>query len=193
MALKTRVLVREVSNLHDARYCAGMGVEMISFSLDVSHPKYTDADRFKEIAGWLAGMQFMGELQESAEVDLQAYEAIDALMTRNTSLLPQLKAKGLPVYLQIHGQDIAQIEDICQQHAADAYVLTGQAPQDLEALKALAGRFPLFLGFEQADLPALLEQVQPEGLCLTGGEEIKVGLNDFDALAEVLEALEEEE
>ena len=43
MGLKTLVKVSEVNNLSDARYCAGMGVEMIGFSLDENHPKFIEA------------------------------------------------------------------------------------------------------------------------------------------------------
>ena len=41
--LKTIVKVSEVNNLSDARYCAGMGVEYIGFSMDnVPFEKYKE-------------------------------------------------------------------------------------------------------------------------------------------------------
>ncbi len=36
MSLNTFVYIRDVDNLSDARYCAGMGVDMIGFRLDRS-------------------------------------------------------------------------------------------------------------------------------------------------------------
>jgi phosphoribosylanthranilate isomerase len=52
MALKTLVKASEVNNLSDARYCAGMGVEMLGFCLDENHPKFIELARLREISVW---------------------------------------------------------------------------------------------------------------------------------------------
>ena len=48
MALKTSVIINEVINLSDARYCAGMGVDYIGFRIDENHDKYVDLENFNE-------------------------------------------------------------------------------------------------------------------------------------------------
>ena len=54
--LRTKVKISAVTNLSDARYCAGMGVEWIGFSMDT-----VPAEKYGEIRGWLAGVQVVGE------------------------------------------------------------------------------------------------------------------------------------
>src|SRR3954471_11542104 len=61
MALKTLVKASEVNNLSDARYCAGMGVEMLGFCLDENHPKFIELARLREISVWVSGVKTVGE------------------------------------------------------------------------------------------------------------------------------------
>ncbi len=60
MALITSVIVNGVNNLSDARYCAGMGVDMIGFNLDESQPGFMPAADLQDIAGWVAGVKLVG-------------------------------------------------------------------------------------------------------------------------------------
>jgi phosphoribosylanthranilate isomerase len=56
MALKTTVKVSGVNNLSNARYCAGMGVEMLGFDMDT-----LPIEQFNEIKNWIAGVKIVGE------------------------------------------------------------------------------------------------------------------------------------
>jgi phosphoribosylanthranilate isomerase len=56
MALKTLVKVSGVNNLSNARYCAGMGVEMLGFDID-----NIALDQYNEIKNWVAGVKIVGE------------------------------------------------------------------------------------------------------------------------------------
>lgn len=56
MALKTLVKVSGVNNLSNARYCAGMGVEMLGFDIDAM-----PIEKFSEIRNWVAGVKIVGE------------------------------------------------------------------------------------------------------------------------------------
>ena len=61
MALKTFVKISNVTNLSDARYCAGMGVDLIGFSIDPDSDFYVSPEKAVEIAEWLAGVEFVAE------------------------------------------------------------------------------------------------------------------------------------
>ena len=63
MALKTTVKVSKVNNLSDARYCAGMGVNQLGFNIEPDHENYTDPKSFKELADWVSGVEFVGEIE----------------------------------------------------------------------------------------------------------------------------------
>src|SRR5258706_7752206 len=51
--LMTKVKVGQVTNLSEARYCAGMGVDFLSFPISSIDPK-----TYQEITGWVAGPKF---------------------------------------------------------------------------------------------------------------------------------------
>ncbi|MEH0156839.1 phosphoribosylanthranilate isomerase [Limibacter armeniacum] len=204
MALKTRVKVSEVNNLHDGRYCAGMGVEMIGFPLDASHPNFVDADKFKEIASWLAGISFVAEVNESADIDFGTYEAIDYIQTSNVSLLSTLKAQDLPLIFKVDVSASATKEELEAQMRTIStdvsFFLLESSDRSLdsetiEMLSALAKEYDIFVGFglDKDNVSEIIDQINPAGIGLIGGGEIKVGLNDFDELADILEEIDTDE
>jgi hypothetical protein len=58
MSLKTKVKAGNITNLSDARYCAGMGVDWLSFPAEKVNPV-----KFKEITDWVTGPQFVLEVK----------------------------------------------------------------------------------------------------------------------------------
>ena len=64
MALKVPVKVSGVSNLSDARYCAGMGVHWLGFSIKPDSPNYCSPEQFQEIASWVEGVSHVAEAHD---------------------------------------------------------------------------------------------------------------------------------
>lgn len=62
MPLKTIVKVSHISNLSDARYCAGMGVEMLGFRVIPGAEHYMPQQVFQDIRGWISGPKIIAEL-----------------------------------------------------------------------------------------------------------------------------------
>ena len=62
MPLKTFVKVGCITNLSDARYCAGMGVDMLGFRAVESQENYIKPSQFQEIRGWIAGPLVVAEV-----------------------------------------------------------------------------------------------------------------------------------
>lgn len=91
MALKTFVKISEVSNLSDARYCAGMTVNLMGFDLKKDDPAYVSPENFMELTGWLSGVEFVGEYGNASEDTIKAsirdYE-IQYLQTNNPAIIP---------------------------------------------------------------------------------------------------------
>jgi phosphoribosylanthranilate isomerase len=197
MNLKTKVAVGGVTNLHDARYCAGMGVDWIGFPLDPALPSYLGKEAFEEIAGWITGPVLLGEVASAQGLELGQFP-VDGLITNHDSVLEWAEGK-LPVVWRISLDLIespALLEAILLRYADRVewfWVDTSEAwPEGrLAWVQALSARFPVVLGARFTPDTAL-EAAQSGlfGLALATGTEIRVGLNDFDALAEVLEALE---
>ncbi|MFT6971874.1 MAG: phosphoribosylanthranilate isomerase, partial [Roseivirga sp.] len=85
MALKTFVKVSGINNLSDARYCAGMGVNQVGFEIEEGSPNYVDQQSFKEIKGWLSGVEFVGEINGSVGsiANLVKDYGLDAIQIEN--------------------------------------------------------------------------------------------------------------
>src|SRR5690606_31205998 len=102
MALKTFVKISEVNNLSDARYCAGMGVNLIGFSLDPTNPKAVTPEQFSEITGWISGVKLVGEFYESSPLvikELLGAYAVDYLQIKSVEELDYLSTVNIPILL----------------------------------------------------------------------------------------------
>ena len=63
MSLRTFVKVSSVNNLSDARYCAGMGVNLIGFNIDPESEDPVSPADYQEITEWISGIDFAGEFE----------------------------------------------------------------------------------------------------------------------------------
>lgn len=204
--LKTVVKISNVTNLSDARYCAGMGVEMLGFSIDESADTYVDLKKFNDIRSWIAGVQIVAETElTEASLLLEKIERYqpNAIQISNADLLPWLKSEtARPLILKVEAdQDADTIEDIMVKNAPYVTYFLLESGSDTplagdwqDFLNTLSARFSILLGFgiTTENATFLLDDVNISGIALRGGEEIRPGYKDFGDLMDVLEALEEE-
>ncbi len=71
MALQTFVKVANISSLSDARYCAGMGVDILGFNINPTSDEKVSVEDFREIAEWVAGVSFAGEFGDCELNDIK--------------------------------------------------------------------------------------------------------------------------
>ncbi|MEM1407939.1 MAG: phosphoribosylanthranilate isomerase [Bacteroidota bacterium] len=196
MALKTFVKVSGVNNLSDARYCAGMGVDLIGFNLDQSDPNFTSVDKFKEISDWLSGVEFVGEFGNSTLDQivngLNQYN-LSAIEVNDYTLLKDLK--NVKTILRI---DIEELYTVPHDLKIDFLVVESRqwpSPMQMDQInkRTIGVKVLLDCIATQQNVYELLELTDIHGISLTAGDEIRPGYKDYDELAEVLEALEEEE
>ena len=206
MALSTLVKISNVTNLSDARYCAGMGVDMLGFSMDADAPDYVDPDRFAAIRGWVAGLQIVGETHSTDPVAIeqlvQTYQP-DYLQVDDAAMLPYLASFDKPLLLRVDltTTNPAQLEAIVRDGSATAeyMLLEGNEAQPLTAeqqdvLYKLAGKYPILLGMgiTAGNVHDLLDELPVRGIALRGGDEDKPGDKEFGELMDILEAIEED-
>ena len=195
MALKTFVKVSGVNNLSDARYCSGMEVNQLGFSIDNTQPNYTDSEKFKEIKGWLSGVDFVGEVGSNpgaplAEV-VAAYE-LDALQVTTSDQVAEAASIGLPVILKtdvsmITESSLQALKPYVSYFLLESFHQGEVSPEILE----LAQEYPLVVAYGiTAENAEQLAATDLKGLGLHGGDEISPGLRDFDEMMDILEALE---
>ncbi|MBO2012519.1 hypothetical protein [Hymenobacter negativus] len=190
------LLIRGINNLSDARYCAGMGAEKLTFVLDPALPGHLDTKTVKELAGWIAGVELIGEFDQLSAHEINGIAAecgLDAVLLHSFRSAIELAHIAPPVYLELASEDAQSVQPL-----PDSLVgLVIELPEittieTLETLRELSSQKPLWLGpgLNPERALAMVEAVQPAGLSLPSGDEVKPGLRDFDQLEAVFEALE---
>lgn len=72
------LMIEDLRNLHDARYCAAVGISMGSFDLEVDSPTSLTPQMVKEIVEWLSGMRVVGRFgyEPATEISRNAETAM---------------------------------------------------------------------------------------------------------------------
>ncbi len=181
MPLKTVVKVGSITNLSDARYCAGMGVDFLGFRAVEGQENYLPPKKYQEIRGWITGPQTVAEvygLTEAAQLDVLLEDYKPDYLEMGMAELNLFATLPLPVILRVEGEIPPDI------HLPPRYLL-------VTTLKGHGDSIPLLLEVHRpAEMPDALGE--GNGLALNGGSEISPGLRDYSALAEILEQLEVE-
>jgi phosphoribosylanthranilate isomerase len=203
MALKCVVKVSEINNLSDARYCAGMGVEMIGFCLDENHPRFIELARLREISVWVSGVKVVGEVagDDVENINYLAEQLNLDYIQLNHAISPdRIDRIKKPVILKLDF-DPENIENISielqtlSKHV-DFFILEsrdfGSVKSFEKQLQSWCHQYKIIIAFgvKKEDLDEIVNIIKPYGIGLKGGQEIKPGLKDFEALSEILEALE---
>ncbi|MCY7350160.1 MAG: N-(5'-phosphoribosyl)anthranilate isomerase [Cytophagaceae bacterium] len=198
--LRTLVKISNVTNLSDARYCAGMGVEWLGFSMDE-----VPFEKYQEIRGWVSGVQIVGEteLDDVAEITALSQRFLpDYLQVTVPELLPSLSLLGLPLILLIDvaGQSPEAVAATLVNHEASVAYFLLESSDDfahlddaaLAWLDKLAFRYPILLGFglREITVAEVLDQIPVQGIALSGGDELRPGYKDFGEMMDLLEAIE---
>lgn len=202
MALNTFVYIRHVDNLSDARYCAGMGVEMIGFKLDQNQPESLSQPTFKEISEWISGVKIVGEFGDLSKDQIEAFlttSTADYLLVPEIGQLEKYSSLSKPLILQMElnssfDEQLAALN--FSSAALDYLLITSQKDviddQDRAKILELSNEYPLLLGFGLTEQNAvgIADELGLAGISLAGSSEIRPGFKDYDELADILEALE---
>ncbi len=211
MQLKTRLKISSVNSLTDGRYFAAVGAEWIGFDFKENADRYISSESAIEIMNWLAGPRFVGQYDDADEIFInESIEAIniDTIQTSSDLDLTKLSNKV---------QSIIKTIDVDKESSFDAILkiyedekqwtsqfllnisiswmdIQSGGEWTVENLKTLCETHPTFLklDFSEENLLNILEDIQPFGIDLIGGNEIKTGVQVFDDVQALIELLEVE-
>jgi phosphoribosylanthranilate isomerase len=195
--LKYPVIVRSITNLSDARYCAGMGVELMSYDFDPESSFFIDENKFVGITSWLSGVNVIFELPRYINLEVNRLEteykpafflfkdfSNSKIELQNAVCLYELELdkpiKFFPPLGSIVLLSSSKVQDKLNNYQSLLKELVFNYQYQL---------FPGF-GFDKGNLDEVFKTYSIKGFCLRGGSELSPGLKDFDELAEILEALE---
>ncbi len=204
--LSTFVKISNVTNLSDARYCAGMGVDMLGFSIDESAPSFITPKKYQELRAWIAGVQLVAESSATDPLALlqvlSDYE-VDALQVEDPDLLPFLKNEsGKPLLLRVNVDryEADELDALMGRYSLDVayFLLESDSNEPLNEewkgyLHTLGRDYPILLGFGlegEESIADFVENSPINGIALKGSEELRPGYKDFGTLMDILEALE---
>jgi phosphoribosylanthranilate isomerase len=194
--LKTKVILSSVTNLSDARYASGMGVDFIGFAINPENKRFVTAEEVKTISDWLSGVSLIGEIGNSLSANLSEYKSFH-IQTTNESLISELDDPIL--VLDINSSNIDSLASSLQNNVKKVsfYILNVSTDELIELqpqLHELCNKYPIYIStaFDNELLTYVVEEIVPTGIVLYGSEEEKPGLSSYDGIADILEQLEED-
>ncbi len=206
MALRTSVIVNGINNLSDARYCAGMGVDVIGFNLKLNDPDRVLPETLKEITSWVSGVQLAGEFVRARPDQINEFADefnLDLIQLNFPYLIDEIEEINRPVIQKVFiNKDTVESEllEMLELYSAvvqafiiysDDFTTIDETNQKL--LQSIAKRHPIYLAFgiDKDNINETLSKVKPVGIGLQGGNEVRPGFKDFDELQDIFEAIEE--
>ncbi|WP_194775768.1 phosphoribosylanthranilate isomerase [Pararhodonellum marinum] len=206
MALSTFVKVGNIDNLSDARYCAGMYVNLLGFNLEENHSDYIDPEKFKEITNWLSGLDYVAEFEfahpQNILEQLKSYPSIKWIQIQEEAHIQMLLNTSYQLIFRVVLRDSTELEALISKSQSfkdqNVIILLESEKMELDEasiplIKELAASAPVLLGFgiHEDNVQEMIQATKAKGIALSGSKEIKPGLKDFDQLADILEVLEE--
>ncbi|GIV35841.1 MAG: hypothetical protein KatS3mg032_0220 [Cyclobacteriaceae bacterium] len=191
MPLKVTVKVSRITNLSDARYCAGMGVHLLGFTVVPGCEGYVAPDDFQQMRGWFNGPEVVAEIYDMVH-PRNLHEVLENyrpdLLEGGLKELNLLQEAGLPFLLNLQNLTAAELSGQLGQQPNPAYIITRLTqPHQLRQLNEYAS---VLVELPPAPSEALL-QLPAAGFVLSGTDEERPGLKNYDSLSNILERLEE--
>lgn len=191
MPLKTLVKAGNITNLSEARYCAGMGVDFLGITVIRGRPGYLSPELFQEIRGWVSGPKIVAELYGINDISIldriigdYAADFVELSFSEHKTFGHRLP---LPQFVKVTGADIPLIT---QPEGSVSYWIADEG--SLPALDRNDYVRPVLCSIRGKDsVKNALEDSRVKGIVLNGTDELRPGFIDYDVLADVLESLEE--
>jgi len=199
---KTKCKICGITNLEDARFCAGAGADFLGFIQYSRSPRYVAPETAKEIIGWVYGPEPVGVfVNEDAETVNRVAEAAGFALVQlhgdeppavcAAIERPVIKAFRVPpetttdaLYAAIEPYADVVTYFLLDTHHPTLWGGTG-TPFDWQQARDLAAAFPLFLagGLSTDNIEEAVRRVRPLGVDLSSRLETYPGKKDLDKLA----------
>jgi phosphoribosylanthranilate isomerase len=187
MALRMRVKVGGITNLSEARYCAGMGCDYLGFRVG---GKGLSPNEFREIAGWVPGPQLVVEvdhLENPEEVTGVLSELMPPLVQVEPDQIAIVSAGPRLVIRATDSLDDYTSRLVALRHRIEALILARSV--GAAVAMRLAEVFVCLIHSPDYEPPGWPAH-SALGLDLPGRTESAIGLVDNMKLSDLLESLE---
>jgi phosphoribosylanthranilate isomerase len=199
--LPVLIKVSGINNLTHARYCAGMGTDILGFCPEQGRPDFVDLPAYREITRWVKGVRLAGEfVQASAEeiVSLDSEYGFDLLQIPDPACIPIVSATGKQIILS-HCFDDARRnpvyagipDDLLEKIAF--HLVTGDFTEAyiFNEICRWSAECPIILGsgINPNNIRRLIDEGRLAGFNFKSGTEIKPGFIDSGELDDIFDVL----
>jgi phosphoribosylanthranilate isomerase len=201
MSFLTNIKLGNITNLSDARFGAAAGAAYIGFCFDPSNENYITPLKAKEIIDWVTGSLVVAEFGDQSlnEIkDISELLNVEVIEVNNRLLPDELLSLGKAIIKKI---DVNQFEETQLQTEVDAYknvadafhlYASGEIEKiDGKQLEALCKEVNIIYGLNinLDNILTIIDSFKPFAISVSGGQEEKAGIKDFDELNELLEKI----
>jgi phosphoribosylanthranilate isomerase len=193
MSHKPLVYVSRITNLSDARYCAGMGVDMLGYRVDPDQEDYVNPAQYQEMVGWISGPKRVIEIT-SPGLDLaQLSKDYQPDMVHMPVSIIGKYTLDIPLILEVPIVEwqhwMGELAKLAS--SVTHIVITGVLPHHAQSLDT--GTYSILISLDRYDgqLIPLLQKTHAAGFALRGSKELGPGLTDYEHLSRVLEELDD--
>jgi len=187
MSLKMKVKVGGITNLSDARYSAGMGVDWLGFPTAALSPT-----AYKEIINWVSGPELVLEVPPgSPNLEEVRTKYPGHYVQVTVQDLGLIKANSdLQFWVTLKAQDWPQYREAIAQLSNISWLEIQASAEQSEWVAQIQNQRPVIWAFGNDLSIEVAERSGVAGIALQGGHEEKPGLRNYAELADVLEQLE---
>ncbi len=190
------LMLEGVRDLHDARYCAGIGIGLLGFQLEGEHALKPAA--IKEIVDWLSGPEAVGDFGFSpanAITEIATAASLSRLRVSANYALEEAAALALPIIFDAQdGTEADRLVMLAKRFPSAVIELSATNAAQMAALTDanLMSRCLLRCDAPDAVWKSLKQAgMQPFGFILGAFTEDKEGLLDYDVCDDFVEKYDE--
>lgn len=205
MSFLSSIKISNVTNLSDARYAAAVGINYIGFCFDSNSTNYIAPIKAKEMIDWITGSHIVAEFgnQSIDEIkDISELLNVDVIELNNTILpdeLPSLE-KAIIKKIDISIYNLAQLNTELQAYKnyCDAFhlftTLNNLTIPENDLINICANYKIIWgLPITNSSVLNIINGFKPYAINVSGGQEEKAGIKDFDELNDLLEVITQED
>jgi len=196
-----KIKLGNITNLSDARFAAAAGIEYMGFCFDTNNVNYIPPVKAKQIIDWTSGSFVVAEFGNQSIHEIMAITEmlnIDIVEINNHLLPTDLAGIDKPIIkkldISLLNKETLTAEITSYSTNVDAFHLFACHENNsipAEQLKEICAINKIIWGINTSSktIKSIIETYQPYALNISGGDEEKTGVKDFDELNDILEVL----